>query len=675
MINDMQPTLARSDRTQTEPLLNMFSDPGFDEAQLLVTEGCIADAMDIYARIGVSQAERHYQDALVLEQRNNIQGAIRFLKRCVSANPGNFLAWMKLANFLSGSEAEKACRGALEAVPGNLEASIKLANLLISSNRRMEVARVLAEAVPSVTDIYENQFELANILWQLGNFSVAEYYLRRCILIGNGDFRPYQILLELLNRQDRLIDAEGLCRDYLKFKPSDHLMRTFLAQTLIRQQRWSDAETVFLDLLTEMPGWVQLRQLYAEMLVKCGRTDDAFAILKKNVEMTPHDPEVYLHLADILSKIRKNDAALNICRLTARMYEEAENRGLHGLPNHLENRLIFYQLETIAERYCTGQRAIFDNTELNINQSNFEFGEVVEFFCMVIGQEHIDYLEHVAYPALSSTEGFDNLLRERIAIYNIYTTPADLKLMPGFLDKLSRRGIRYRVNVELLAFSQDIYSILSLPIIDQVKRSLALRSAVVMALPDAIISGSIYRVLNDMKPFETVVCAMPRIDSEIAYPELKKFFCNETNNGLDSREFVRRSMTDFMHPQTYSALMSENNCLRYRDEGSYYSARNWAPPPLCFYAREEMLDHMIRNPLCGQNSIASFYAIDHDFVDSAYQTNNLRLISDSDYFFWAELTNPSRHTDFLAGRKSEDYYSPESTRHVFQHEFKWIYDV
>ena len=132
-------------------------------------------------------------------------------------------------------------------------------------------------------------------------------------------------------------------------------------------------------------------------------------------------------------------------------------------------------------------------------------------------------------------------------------------------------------------------------------------------------------------------------------------------------------MTDFMHPQTYLALQNDSNCLRYRDEGTYYSARNWCPPPLCFYAREEMLEHMIRHPLCGPNATASFYAIDHDFVDSAYRTNNLRLIKDSDYFFWAELTHPARHNDFLSGRQSEKYYYPESTKHVFQHEFKWIY--
>lgn len=661
------------DRARVVQLFDMFEEPRFDEAQLFVAEGRMADAMEIYSRAGVSQAQRHYHDALVLEQRNDRDGAVTLLKWCVSANPAHFQAWMKLANFLSGSEAERACRRALSASPGNLEANIRLASLLIGNNRRLEAAEVLEDTILLSAENYDFQFALANLWWQLGNFFATEHHCRRCIQMNNADVRSYQILLELLNRQDRLNDVEELCRDYLKLIPSDQQMRISLASVLVRQQRWSDAEEVYFGLLAELPDWVPLRQVYAEMLEKCGRTIDAYAIFEDNLKRMPDNLNVYLPLADIQYRIGKGEAALETCRLIAQKYAESESWGLHVVPAFVKNRLIFYQLESVSSRYCTGQRAIFDNTGLNIGQSNFKFGEVVELFCMVVGQEHIDFLEHVAYPALSSTEGFDKLLKERTVVYNIYTTPADYKLMQGFLDKIARRGIRYRVNVELLSFSQELYSILALPIIDQVKRSLALRSAVVMALPDAIISGSIYRVLKDMKPFETVVCAMPRIDSEIAYPELKNYFFNTSNGGLDSREFVRRSMTDFMHPQTYSALVSETNCLRYRDQGTYYSARNWAPPPLCFYAREEMLDHMIRQPLCGPHSIASFYAIDHDFVDSAYRTNNLRLIDDSDYFFWAEFTHPARHTDFLAGRQTEDYYAPESTKYVFQHEFKWIY--
>lgn len=653
--------------------LDIFAEPGFDEAQALVTRGDRASALKVYAGIGATQAERHYQDALVLEQRNDKVGALGLLKCCVLAQPTHLPALLKQAQLLFGAEAERACRQTLAAFPGNLAASLRLANLLIGRGRSLDAVNVLAAASPTAQDSYDNHFSLASLWWQLGNFSCAELHLRRCIQMNNEDVRPYQILLELLNRQDRITDAEALCREYLKLKPSDQEMRIALANCLVRQQRWNDAEIVLLALIAEFPDWVSITQLYAEMLEKCGRMSEALAILESNVERIPDALGVYLPLADIQYKSGKKELALETCRQISLKYLDSDKWGLHLLPSTVQSRLIFYQLEEVVEKYCAGRRAFFDNTELDIARSDFKSGEVVELFCMVVGQEHIDFLEHVAYPALSSTVDFDKLLAERTVVYNIYTTPADYERLQSFLNKISQRGIRYRVNVELLSFSQELYSILTLPIIDQVKRSLALNSVVIMALPDAIISGSIYRVVKDMKPLETVVCAMPRIDSDIAYANLKQFFADGNHGRLDSREFVRKSMTEFMHPQTYSALVSESNCLRYRDQGTYYSARNWAPPPLCFYARQEMLDHMIRNPLCGPNSIASFYAIDHDFVDSAYRTNNLRLIDDSDYFFWAEFTHSGRHTDFLAGRKSEDYYAPESTQFVFKHEFRWIY--
>lgn len=654
-------------------LLNQFADPRFQQAHALAAQGSIDLAVEVYSEISDSQAERHYQDALVLKQRNNIQAAVAFLGKAVLADPFDIQAWMELANLQAGAEAERACRKVLELSPGNIAASVKLANLLIGKNQRIAAAHILAAAKTTASDDFGSIFLLASLVWQLGDFATAERHLRDCIQLNVSDLRAYHMLLDQLHRQDRLTDAEQLCRDYLMFDTENPQMRTLLTQVLIRQQRWDEAKTNLTQLLNEEPNSVPLRKLYADMLAKSGDAANALEILKGNVDIKPSDSEVYLNWADMQHQVGGDAAAFDVCQLVANSFSREGAWGLNCLPGDVDSRLTFYQLASIAEQFCTGQRALIDHTGLDIQNSSFEPGQIVELFCIVIGQEHIDYLEHIAYPALAATEGFGELLQERSVTYNIYTTPADLKPLQGFLHKITQRGIKYRINVELLAFSQDIYPILTLPIIDQVKRSLALKSVVVMALPDAIISGSIHRVIKDMKPFETVVCAMPRINSEVAYPELKRMLSDSADSGLDSRMFVRKSMTDFIHPQSYSALVSENNCLRYRDHGSYYSAQNWAPPPLCFYARTEMLNHMIRHPLCGANSIASFYAIDHDFIDSAFRTENLRLIQDSDYFFWAEFTHPARHTDFLAGRKAEDYYAPESTKEIFKHEFKWVY--
>lgn len=647
----------------------VLTDTRLETAQAMASAGRTKDAIALYAAIGVAESERYYQDALVMEQRGAIHGTLDALKKSLSTNPENIETLFKLAQLSTGATAENNYLKLLKIAPEHRQASLNLSELLRNAFRFTEAADCLLRAMAHAGVSIELHLALAQIYLKQADFVAAEPQFRHCIELNPGDLGAYQGLLDMFDRLDRTVEAENLCRTYLSHSPPNPFIVAQLAQSLVRQQRWSEAEHLFLQLLAALPELVEIRQLYADMLKKCGRGTEALTNHEMNVKMAPSNPDCYLKLADIQQTLGHKADATQTLSYVKRMYAREGNWGMHALPNTLSSRLIFNQLEHIADRYCTGARALFDNTRLDLQQT-YAVGEIVELFCMVVGQEHIDFLEHLAYPSMLATEGFDALLRERKVVYNIYTTPNDLKPLQGFLEKLQACGIAYRVNVEILSLSQDLYSILCLPVIDQVKRALALRSVVVSALPDLIISGSLAKVIKDMKPEETVVCAMPRIDSNIAFPALR---AELQNRPLHTRSFVRRCMTDFLHPQTYSALKNESNCLQYRDTGTYYEARNWAPPPLCFYARPDMLDSMLRAPLCGPNSNASFYAIDHDFVESAYQSGKLRLIPDSDYFFWAELTHPQRHIDFLSGRKSEDYYYPEASKYIYSQGFKWIY--
>ena len=652
-----------------------FPHPSFDAAQQLADQGQIEAAMGLYAHIGRQQAQSHFEDAHALLARQDAAAALIALRQCVAAQADHLPAWLALAGLAPGSEAQRAARRVLELAPGHPQASLALARMHVAAGELLDAGRVLAELAP-LERLPANAEWLrgyAQLLLRVGHFPAAERALRACLKAQPDDRASLMALLDLLHRQDSLTQAQALCEAELKRVGRDDAIRHELARCLARRQQWDAALTHYGHLWDDPQASLALCRDYAELLVKRGRVFEALTVAEAGVQRHLDQPEAYLLLADIRSRAGQRDLALQACQFLERQYRETPLHGLHQLPGALSNRLMFHNMEELASRHCTGRRALFDNTGLDLDKGAHAFGEVVELFCMVSGQDHVDYLEHVAFPALAASPGFAQLLSQRRTVYNIYTTPADLSALAGLLDKLARHGIRYRVNVELLALSQDLYQILALPIIDQIRRSLALQSIVVMALPDAIICGPIERVIATMQPRETVVCAMPRIDSRRAYPALRQRLSDPARGRLDSREFVALCMNEFRHPQTQSALDSDSPCLRYRDLGGYFSARNWAPPPLCFHAREEMLEHMLRQPLCGPLATASFYAIDHDIVDSAYRGGHLTLIPDSDHFFWAELTQPDRHTDFLAGRRAEDYYNPPSARHIFDHEFKWIY--
>jgi len=647
----------------------LLDDPRLELAQALAAGGQTSQALETYRQIGAAQSERHLQDALVLEQRSSAAQAAQALKKSLAADPSNFRARLKQARMSAGAQAEQACREALALQPGNPEASLRLAQLLLAAGRAVESAACLDEALPGQERNFELRLALARIHMQLGDFSAAEIHFQHCIALDTSDLRAYLGLLEMMDRLDRVSRAEDICRFYLSRNPPELQILLALAHALVRQEFWSEAEKLYGQLLVAMPASLPLRQLYADMLRKSGRVEAAVDVHRTSIQIEPGNPESYQQLADLQRRLGDRAGATRSLAQAARLYTGSSAWGLNGLPETLGKRLIFDRLDTIADRYCTGRRALVDCTGIDLD-SRYAPGQIVELFCMVAGMEHIRFLEQVAYPALAATPGFEDMLRERTVVYNLYTTPAHVADLREFLDLLESRGIRYRINVELFCLSQDLYSILCLPIIDQVRRALATNSVVVMALPDAIISGSIAQVIRDMKPGETVACAMPRIDSCAAYPVLRERL---KAGGLPSREFVRLCLRDFLHPQTYSALRTDSNCLRYRDMDGYVSAHNWVPPPVCFYARPEMIESMLQRPLVGPDSMASFFAIDHDFIESAFRGGCLRLIDDSDYFFWAEFTHPERHTDFLAGRKAEDYYYPEASRAIYRHEFKWIY--
>ncbi|MBF0263088.1 MAG: tetratricopeptide repeat protein [Magnetococcales bacterium] len=651
--------------------LPLFADPRFEQAHEAATAGNVAAAIAGYEAIDHANAARNFQDAQLFGHRGDPDSCVMLLKKCVAADPNHHPAWRMLAELGSGREAEQACLKGLEGYPDDTGLRLRCVNLLTERRDLRGALALLQDAPPASRESHEVQRALADLGWKLGDFSTAEPALRNCLRLNPADSQSCQILIEILDRLDRLDEAVQVCRAFLGSNPGDGVIWMALGDMLVRQGNWGEAEALFQALLGGQPSWLRVRQKYAEMLEKAGRFQEAIDTCWQNIQMAPNDLESYLCLTDMLHRFNNRPHAGIVLQRVFEQYAPSGDWGASVLPPALSTRLIYHHLPEIANHYCTGRRALLDHTGITLSANQGVHGKVVEMCCIVVGDEHIRFLNDIAFPALLATEGFEDLRRSHRVVYNLYTTHANLPGLETFLQQLRHHGIPFRVNVELLSLSQDLYEVLCLPIIDQVRRSLESGSVVVMAVPDAIMTGSIARVIGDMQPYETVVCPMPRIDSALAYPVLKQELA--TGKGLRSRDFVRRCMTEFQHPQTYAALRNQSNCLRYEDHGGYYAARNFAPPPLCFQARPEMLDHLIHAPMCGPTSHACFYIVDHDFVESAFRSNTMRLIQNSDYFFWAEFTGPGRHSEFLAGRKGEHHYYPESSRFIYQQEVKWIH--
>jgi hypothetical protein len=187
------------------------------------------------------------------------------------------------------------------------------------------------------------------------------------------------------------------------------------------------------------------------------------------------------------------------------------------------------------------------------------------------------------------------------------------------------------------------------------KRALKLNSIVFMAVPDAVYAGSLKRLIDDMKPGEVVSCQPIRVDEDLAEPYLRKAYAE--NGGISARELVRLSLNDFRHPQINTGVCSDSRILKLIEHKTHWDYHFYAPPAIAFYGNQQLLEQLLECPSMGPYSQTVFYAFDHDFLAIAHENNCLRVVPDSDYFCWAEMTNRRKYTT-MTNQETVEYNHP-----------------
>lgn len=323
---------------------------------------------------------------------------------------------------------------------------------------------------------------------------------------------------------------------------------------------------------------------------------------------------------------------------------------------------LFNNLSAIYKTYCQGGWDYMDST--NIGKDDvFEPGQLIEMYSVAYGATHVAMFERIFLPVLFRNKDFEKLLQERKVIFNLYTTSQDLPLWNNAINTLEQKGIGFRLNCDLLgssicpeyfcgSFAQN-----ALPLLDQIHRSIKYKSIIVCALPDLLmLGGSLKQVIDSMKPKDYVVCRGPRIALETSVSSMDWFY------NSDIKQVIDLCMTDFIHPQTMVGLLHPNHLLSIKQSSEGYEVQSACPQPLAFYGQQKHVDRMLTNPSNGKHILGSFFCIDNDFIDMAYEAKELKHITDSDKFFWAELTSLSAHkaSNFTAAWQQINggYYPP-----------------
>lgn len=270
--------------------------------------------------------------------------------------------------------------------------------------------------------------------------------------------------------------------------------------------------------------------------------------------------------------------------------------------------------------------------------------EPVDIFCACYGPEYTRLLEKVMLPSL--VQPGNQPTRRPLRCF-LYCLPSDVPNFAGFTALAAQHGIAVHTQTAFMDAANPRMSIYR-AIVDQLERSNRERSIVLVAAPDHIFGTGLGRLIDDLQPYEYMVCGHPRISMEKAARPLERFVQTPFTNG----DLVRICLEEFPHPLVQHGLTHDEPYWRaLRKDGDYF-AYSKEPPPICFSSTPDLL-----NIVEGLNLFGNFETIDHDIVDYCYRTDRLKFVSDSDTFFWAELVSESRYAPTI----QNDYWSAAAT--------------
>lgn len=330
----------------------------------------------------------------------------------------------------------------------------------------------------------------------------------------------------------------------------------------------------------------------------------------------------------------------------------------------------FAKLPEYFTKYCQGGQdyisPAIDNPE-------------VEFWCVVYGQHHIDMLRDICLPTLFANREFDKLTANKRVLCNIYTRKEEITQLQPIIDVLLAHNIDIRVNITLLdpVIDPILYTgpfdYNALCLLDQIRSSIQHESIIVSVLPDLLfMGGSLYNVINDMQPNQFVVSKGPRITSEVAIPDILEHY--KEHGKYELKEFISLCMDDWIHSQNELCIQKPNKMLAIESTKAGYTVHTACPQPLAFYGQPKHIKRMLYAPATGNRITNAFFCIDNDFIDMAHKDGELVYITDTDKFFWAELTSMHTHKaeTFLSNWEavSQGYY-PSGYEWCRQQEIKW----
>ncbi|OLD20340.1 MAG: hypothetical protein AUI85_00985 [Acidobacteriales bacterium 13_1_40CM_3_55_5] len=240
-------------------------------------------------------------------EKKDYASAEPLLKKVTARDPTNYLAWFDLGFVYSAlgktDDSIAAYRKSVSAKPDVFESNLNLGLMLAKTGQpdAEQFLRTATKLKPSA-HVEEGQvrawLSLGKVLEVAKPDEAIEAY-RQASTLQPKDPEPHLSASELLEKQERVTDAEQEYKEVLALDPSSADALAGLANIYMRAQRYGEADDVLRKLLAVRPNDAGAHMQLGRILAIAGHNEDAITELQTALKLAPDDVDVRRDLAEV----------------------------------------------------------------------------------------------------------------------------------------------------------------------------------------------------------------------------------------------------------------------------------------------------------------------------------------------------------------------------------------
>jgi Flp pilus assembly protein TadD len=250
-------------------------------------------------------------------EKKDYGNAEPLLKKVIARDPTNYLAWFDLGFVYSTSGKTDDCiaayRKSVSAKPDVFESNLNLGLMLAKTGQpdAEQFLRTATKLKPSA-HVEEGQarawLSLAKVLEKTKPDEAIEAY-HQASTLQPKDPEPHLSAGGLLEKQERVTDAEQEYKQALALDPSSADALAGLANIYMRAQRYGEADDVLHKLVAVRPNDAAAHLQLGRILAIAGHNEDAITELQTALKLAPDDADVRRDLAEVYVSADKFDEA------------------------------------------------------------------------------------------------------------------------------------------------------------------------------------------------------------------------------------------------------------------------------------------------------------------------------------------------------------------------------